>query len=302
MVASSTRAVVTPSIKSLALFHYLLPSLTTSLDCGFRYIFLLGYDEGDVFYDSTKGMNKTLAWFENKVRLPMQKRNILLTIATVKVANHERKPGPVFNALGQEAYNLGADFMYRVNDDSYLQGNWPAFFVQRLMSLPPPYGVIGPSSVQTDDRILTHDFVHRTHLELFKLDYYPHQLSDWWMDDWISHVYGRQRTFITAPAPYSDISVVHYVHKHPRRYHIDYKHEKLLPQLVLDGQRDIFQWMIEHKRPLAELNAYRESCVQYGEKQSDGTPRALLNLALKKDLQPLPEKLAGDGLTPRSIH
>ena len=42
----------------------------------------------------------------------------------------------------------------------------------------------GPSSVQTDNRILTHDFVHRTHLEIFKMDYYPYQLSDWWMDDW----------------------------------------------------------------------------------------------------------------------
>ena len=54
MAASSTRAVVTPTVKSMALFHYLLPSLTTSLDCGFRYVFILGYDEGDVFYDSPR--------------------------------------------------------------------------------------------------------------------------------------------------------------------------------------------------------------------------------------------------------
>jgi hypothetical protein len=52
MAASSTRSVSRPSIKSLALFHYLLPSLITSLDCGFRYVFLLGYDEGDPFFDS----------------------------------------------------------------------------------------------------------------------------------------------------------------------------------------------------------------------------------------------------------
>jgi hypothetical protein len=44
--------------------------------------------------------------------------------------------------------------------------------------------VSGPSSVQTDDRILTHDFVHRTHLEVFDMDYYPAELQDWWMDDW----------------------------------------------------------------------------------------------------------------------
>lgn len=188
MAASSTRAVVTPTVKSMALFHYLLPSLTTSLDCGFRYVFILGYDEGDVFYDSPRvswwvnkgvmfgyscsyvihtilldilviltvpcsghllqGMNKTLDWFENRVRVPMKKRNILLTIVPLKstycvldsishvilvwccrwkkavtcfnlrdaVANTLRKPGPVFLAMGKEAYSLGADFMYRVCD------------------------------------------------------------------------------------------------------------------------------------------------------------------------------------------
>jgi hypothetical protein len=30
------------------------------------------------------------------------------------VANSVQKPGPVFLAMGREAYNLGAEFMYRV--------------------------------------------------------------------------------------------------------------------------------------------------------------------------------------------
>lgn len=54
MVASATRSVVAPSVKSLALFHYLLPSLPTTLDCGFRYVLLLGYDEGDAFFDTAQ--------------------------------------------------------------------------------------------------------------------------------------------------------------------------------------------------------------------------------------------------------
>ena len=36
--------------------------------------------------------------------------------------------------------------------------------------------------------MITHDFVHKTHLRIFDT-YYPPVLSDWWMDDWISHVY-----------------------------------------------------------------------------------------------------------------
>lgn len=36
--------------------------------------------------------------------------------------------------------------------------------------------------------ILTHDMVHRTHLEIFPT-YYPAGLSNWYMDDWITIVY-----------------------------------------------------------------------------------------------------------------
>ena len=36
-------------------------------------------------------------------------------------------------------------------------------------------------------KILTHDFTHRTHMLIFE-HYYPPVFSDWWMDDWISKV------------------------------------------------------------------------------------------------------------------
>lgn len=55
----------------------------------------------------------------------------------------------------------------------------------------PNVGVVGPLCAQgAGRRILTHDFVHKTHLHIFDF-YYPSSLSDWWMDDWISHVYGK---------------------------------------------------------------------------------------------------------------
>ena len=46
---------------------------------------------------------------------------------------------------------------------------------------------MGPSCSDGNMKILTHDFVHRTHLEIFE-HYYPPVFSDWWMDDWISKV------------------------------------------------------------------------------------------------------------------
>jgi hypothetical protein len=52
MAATTTRKVTKPSTKNLSLFMYLLPSLIRTLDCGFRYEYVMGYDKGDPYYDS----------------------------------------------------------------------------------------------------------------------------------------------------------------------------------------------------------------------------------------------------------
>ena len=52
MAATTTRKIDKPSTKNLSLFMYLLPSLVRTLDCGFRYEYVMGYDKGDPFYDS----------------------------------------------------------------------------------------------------------------------------------------------------------------------------------------------------------------------------------------------------------
>jgi hypothetical protein len=52
MAATTTRRVTNPHVQKIALFTLLLPSLIRSLDCGFRYTYVMGYDVGDPFYDS----------------------------------------------------------------------------------------------------------------------------------------------------------------------------------------------------------------------------------------------------------
>lgn len=57
MAASTTRKVSDPSTGNLALFTLMLPSLIRTLDCGFRYIYVLGFDKGDPFYDTDEVMS-----------------------------------------------------------------------------------------------------------------------------------------------------------------------------------------------------------------------------------------------------
>ena len=46
-----------PSTKNLAVFSFLLPSLTRTVDCGYRYLFVLGYDKGDPYFDNAAVSN-----------------------------------------------------------------------------------------------------------------------------------------------------------------------------------------------------------------------------------------------------
>ncbi|CAN0460581.1 unnamed protein product [Laminaria digitata] len=75
------------------------------------------------------------------------------------------------------AYDRGANYIYRVNDDSEIIDPWARSFVDALEAMGPPYGVVGPDSL--NGNILVHDFTHRLHMDIFKGQYYPESLTDW---------------------------------------------------------------------------------------------------------------------------
>lgn len=229
-----------PTIGRLALFTYLLPSLMRSLDCGFRYVYVLGFDEGDEFYDTPEGARAVEQWFGDHVALPLRRRGISLSLHMVKVKNTVSKPGPVFLAMGRAAYALGAAYFLRVNDDTELLDPWAKTFTRIVSSLGAPYGVVGPWCNEGNEKILTHDFTHRAHMDIFEGNYYPPALTDWWMDDWVSFVYGQTRTF-RVPA----VRVIHHTGAHGQRYTVDRSHERLLGDLVKSGHEAIRRYMLK---------------------------------------------------------
>jgi hypothetical protein len=181
IMAGTTSRGFNHTLSDIPLFNVLFPSLLCTLDCGFNYVFVMGYDQGDPFYDSDKQISDIMDWFQKYIARPLQKRNILITLRPVAVINPMHRPGPVFTAIAREAYKLGSQYFYRVNDDSEFIGRWPKLYTDKIRSLSLPYGVIGPSCYAAKDRILTHDFVHRTHLDIFEGQYYPTEFTDWYM-------------------------------------------------------------------------------------------------------------------------
>jgi hypothetical protein len=94
------------------------------------------------------------------------------------------------NLAARRAFENGAEYIARVNDDTeFVSGRWTSLAVAELQGMSPAnVGVVGPTFTQGNTGILTHDFVHRSHLEIFDT-YYPPQFDNWWVDDWITHVY-----------------------------------------------------------------------------------------------------------------
>lgn len=84
----------------------------------------------------------------------------------------------------------------QVNDDTIITSpNWAPRMIATLASNPaiPNFGVTGPSD-SNNEKIFTHAFVHRTHMEVFG-HLFPPYFKNWWSDDWISTVYGAEHTF-----------------------------------------------------------------------------------------------------------
>jgi hypothetical protein len=73
-------------------------------------------------------------------------------------------------------------------------GNWTESFIRVLSGYnPPKIGVVGPNHSGGNTGILTYDFVHRTHVDVFGF-YYPRLFTDWWGDDWVTMIYRPDRS------------------------------------------------------------------------------------------------------------
>ena len=115
VVATTSRsASLNTQLHDLPLFKYLLPSLLTTINDDYRYLIVIGYDNGDPFFDSVIGHQKISNWFEMRLRPPQKS----IEWQVRGFDNFAMKPGPIFLAVAKIAFELGADYFYRVNDDT----------------------------------------------------------------------------------------------------------------------------------------------------------------------------------------
>lgn len=155
------------------------------------------------------------------------------------------------NELMRDAARTGAEYLVRLNDDTEITSMaWLPLAVHQLLAYNPPnVGVVGPVCKEGKTSILTHDMVHRTHLDIFET-YYPPQFHNWYVDDWISEVYGRDRT-TKIPG-----WTVHH-HIGPPRYNPIMVDKETLRKTIQDGNDRIQTYLSKRNvsRKLSQVNS-----------------------------------------------
>jgi len=260
-------------VNKLALFVHLLPSVSRTYDCDVDYLLVIAFDKGDEFYDSDAGQEELKNWLLLNLAEPMGERGVSIKFMLVEVDNVKKKPGPVFNAMLREAYHAGADFFYRLNDDTELTATdnksgterWTKVFIKQLIKMGPPFGVIGPSHAKGNTKILTHDFVHRAHMDIFSGVYYDPFFTDWWMDDYISFLYGRDRTIKASSFPVNH----HSGHHGGKRYEVHDDKTHYVPTAIAEGRDKIGNWMRRYIEDVKEEDIQAIIKAQQGQPYND---------------------------------
>ena len=218
------------SLNNTALVTTLIPSIERTLTEKDRSMYsfhlYLAVDDDDVFWLK----------YQNEIEMPDW---LTLHMGFYKVPEHKIPFIPMMRA----AYEDGAEYLVRVNDDSeFVTLGWVSKAVATLVSYDPPnVGMVGPNCLEGNQRIMTHDMVHRTHLDIFEY-YYPNVFSSWWIDDWISRVYGPHRS-----TKIMDWRVKHHVGKYGTRYEVQRNEHQHLDTELKKGALRIKEWLFQRK-------------------------------------------------------
>lgn len=233
-------------ISESPLMRIVLPSLMRALTTDlvkFNVVVYAGYDTKDEFWVNAQKMDRMFTTNVDMGAGHDGRAKGTLTLKWIQCDCDSMVCNT--NCISRIAYRDGADYFFRSNDDTEFMTNivsthnWISSFAAVLAEYDPPnVGVVGPICRQGNQEILTHDFVHRNHMDIFFQSYYPTLLSNWWCDDWITTVYGVQRT-----TKHEGVEVYH--HTFVSRYEVDYAIHNSgdLVQVIDDGVGQIRAWL-----------------------------------------------------------
>jgi hypothetical protein len=216
----------------------------------YRVELILGYDHDDEFW--RRDINHRLSP-KNSAGLDIYEELEPIPVNYVSIRKDPTGDRPnriPFNELCQAALDYGATYIVRINDDSeFVTTGWITAATNALKSFSPPFvGVVGPTCKQGNQKIMTHDMVHApTHISIFDT-YYPKEFDNYYVDDWISHVYGKERTRQLKDWEVEHHYQVFWQWSVSQRYKPTYKQDELLDNLVMEGAKKLERFLSEIER------------------------------------------------------
>lgn len=210
LIPSTTKQLHFISIHQFALVKISILSFLKTFEYHCSHTVYVGIDKNDILHRFTRNIQS----LSNNVR-----------VVTVKGGTFTK----TINALANIAYKENNSYFVRINDDTFFATrNWTTLGIKALNEFKPRnIGVIGPRCNHGNTQILTHDMVHRSHLDIFGF-YYPPEFENWWADDWISKVYQPQRS------KKLNSWIVHHKMVHGTRYKVNHSTSKRLLNLHFD--------------------------------------------------------------------
>jgi FkbM family methyltransferase len=173
------------SVDEIDFFKILLKSLIPTLSNEYQYNFYLGYDDTDKYFNNSKIQGQIINNFK---KLSPQNTQIKL----IRIVGKKGKLGKIWTILAQYAVSE-VDYLYQCGDDiHFIDKNWTQKFVD-ILRKNNNIGVTGPLDLNNKS-LLTQSFVHQTHLKIFNF-YFPPNIKNWYIDDWIHNVYSPQYNF-----------------------------------------------------------------------------------------------------------
>ena len=181
-------------VSTFPFFKTFLPTFCATASPTFYYNFFMAHDKTDPFFTKSENSKNFAEEFYKRLSVHKCPTTSNYSLHFVK-CSHSGKPAWAQNDAMMSAYMSNMEYFYRVNDDTKMKTKgWTEVFIKRLQQFRPTYvGVVGPTHSRGNTGILTYDFVHYTHIELYGF-YYPRRFDTWYADAWITRVYQPGRS------------------------------------------------------------------------------------------------------------
>lgn len=183
------------NFEEMMLFVDLLPSFCKTASRGIKYTLYIAYDFDDPLLQHIKNLRSFKIMFNDLTSKHCKALDLKVEYVKCFTSN---RPAASQNTAMIHAYKDNNDYLFRVNDDTVLTTtNWTEMFISVLLNMNPPnLGVIGPIVDMEkvgllypgNTKVLTYEFVHKTHFDIFGY-HYPDVFRNWYADDWMSRVY-----------------------------------------------------------------------------------------------------------------